>query len=233
MTARNSATKRPRVIGVIASRADLGRAVRMCNPPDLFELRLDRLAGIVDQLENKLPRLRAPLIITARHPQEGGGNKLSLRQRRDVLTRFLPHADYVDVELRSASALRSLVTLATQKKVRCIISFHNFKSTPPLRVLRAKARAAKTHGADIFKVATRTDTPGQLARLLDFTAKKDIDLPVSAMGIGKLGTISRVLLARAGSALVYGSVGAETDIEGQLSLKQLRALGIGTMTKSE
>ena len=205
----------------------------MPKPPDLFELRLDRLAGIVDQLENKLPRLRAPLIITARHPQEGGGNKLSLRQRRDVLTRFLPHADYVDVELRSASALRSLLTLAKQKKVRCIISFHNFKSTPPLRVLRTKARAAKTHGADIFKIATRTDTPGQLARLLDFIAKKDIDLPVSAMGIGKLGAISRVLLARAGSALVYGSVGAETDIEGQLSLKQLRALGIGTITKSE
>jgi len=232
MTVRNSATKRPRVIGVVASRADLGRAVRMCNPPDLFELRLDRLAGIVDQLENKLPRLRAPLIITARHPQEGGGNKLSLRQRRDVLTRFLPHADYVDVELRSASALRSLLTFAKQKRVRRIISFHNFKSTPPLRVLRAKARAAKTHGADIFKVATRTDTPVQLARLLDFVAKKDIDLPVSAMGIGKLGAISRVLLARVGSALVYGSVGAETDIEGQLSLKQLRALEVAPRRES-
>ena len=232
MTVRNSATKRPRVIGVVASRADLGRAVRMCNPPDLFELRLDRLAGIVDQLENKLPRLRAPLIITARHPQEGGGNKLSLRQRRDVLTRFLPHADYVDVELRSASALRSLLTLAKQKKVRRIISFHNFKSTPPPRVLVAKARAAKAHGADIFKVATRTDKPVQLARLLDFIAKKDIGLSVSAMGIGKLGAISRVLLARVGSALVYGSVGAETDIEGQLSLKQLRALEVAPRRES-
>src|SRR5437667_6540910 len=233
MTARNSATKRPRVIGVIASRADLGRALRMRKPPDLFELRLDRLAGIVDQLENKLPRLAAPLIIPARHPQEGGGKKWSLRQRRDVLTRFLPHADYVDVELRSASALRSLLMLAKQKKVRRIISFHNFKSTPPLRVLRAKARAAKAHGADIFKVAARTDTPVQLTRLLDFIAKKEIDLPVSAMGIGELGAISRVLLARAGSALVYASVAAGTDIEGQLSLKQLRTLGIGTMTKSE
>ena len=233
MTARSSATQRPRVIGVIASRADLDRALQMRRPPDLLELRLDRLAGIVEQLENKLPRLRAPLIITARHPQEGGANNLPLRQRRDLLTRFLPHADYVDVELRSASALRSLLMLAKQKKVRRIISFHNFKSTPPLRVLRAKARAAKAHGADIFKVAARTDTPVQLARLLDFIAKKEIDLPVSAMGIGELGAISRVLLARAGSALVYASVAAGTDIEGQLSLKQLRTLGIGTMTKSE
>jgi 3-dehydroquinate dehydratase-1 len=228
MTARSSATKRPCVIGVIASRADLGHATRMRSPPDLFELRLDRLAGTVDQLESKLPRLRAPLIITARHPQEGGANKLTLGGRRDLLTRFLPYARYVDVELRSASALRSLLTLAKQKKVQRIISFHDFKSTPLLRVLHAKALTAKTHGADIFKVATRTDTPVQLARLLDFITGKDIDLPVSAMGIGKLGAISRVLLGRAGSTLVYGSVGAQTDIEGQLSLKQLRALGIAS-----
>jgi 3-dehydroquinate dehydratase-1 len=226
MTARSSATHRPRIVGVIASRADLGRALRMRKPPDLFELRLDHLAGVVDQLENKLPRLRAPLIITVRHPQEGGANNLSLRLRRDLLTRFLPHAHYVDVELRSASALRSLLISAKQKKVRRIISFHNFEATPPPRVLVAKARAAKACGANIFKVATRTDTPIEFTRLLDFLTKKDIDLPVSAMGIGKLGAISRVLLARAGSALIYASVGAGTDIEGQLSLEQLRALGI-------
>jgi 3-dehydroquinate dehydratase-1 len=228
MTARSSATQRPRVVGMIVSRADLDRALQMRRPPDLFELRLDRLAGIVDQLENKLPRFCAPLIITARHPQEGGANKLTLGERRDLLTRFLAHAHYVDIELRSASALRSLLTLAKRKKMRRIISFHDFKSTPPPGVLHAKARAAKAHGADIFKVATRTDTPIQLARLLDFIAKKDIDLSVSAMGIGRLGAISRVLLARAGSALVYASVAAGTDIEGQLSLKQLRALGIAS-----
>src|SRR5437773_10532859 len=152
MTARSSATKLPLVVGVIASRADLGRALAMRNPSDLFELRLDRLAGIVDQLENNLPRLRVPLIITARHPREGGANKLSVRQRRDLLTRFLPHADYIDVELRSASALLSLLTLAKHKKVRSIISFHNFKSTPLPPVLVAKARAAKACGANIFKI---------------------------------------------------------------------------------
>lgn len=241
MTARSSVNDRgrPRVVGVIASRADLDRALRIRNLPDLFELRLDSLAHIVDELENKLPSLRVPLIITARHPQEGGANKLSIRKRRNLLTRFLRRASYVDVELRSASALRSLLRLAERKKVRRIISFHNFKSTPQLRVLRAKARAAKTQGADIFKVATRTDTPAQLARLLDFMSREkpvlsrakrsrmDVNLPISAMGIGKLGAISRVLLARCGSVLVYGSVAAATDIEGQLSLEQLRALGIG------
>jgi hypothetical protein len=40
------------------------------------------------------------------------------------------------------------------------------------------------------------------------------------------------LLARAGSELVYASVGETSDIEGQLSLKQFRALGIGRGVKS-
>src|SRR5438874_6236537 len=233
VTERRSAKDRQRlrVVGVITSANDLDFAMRMRSPPDLFELRLDHLVRMVDELENKLSRLRAPLIITARHSQEGGANKLTLRERRDLLSRFLRRARYVDVELRSASALRSVLELAREKNVRRIISFHSLKSTPGSRSLRRKARAAKAHGADIFKVTTRTDTPAQLARLIDFIMEKDADLSVSAMGIGKLGVISRILLACCGSALVYGSVAAATDIEGQMSLEQLRASGIGTKQK--
>ncbi len=227
MMARRWTKRRTRVVGVIASRADLERALRMRRPPDLFELRLDRLADIADQVENVVPKLRTPLVITARHPHEGGARKLRLRQRRDLLARFLNHAQHIDVELRSARALRSILTLAEEKNIRRIISFHNFKSTPSARILAAKAREARSHGADIFKVATRTDTPIELGRLVEFMTSRPLDLAVAVMGIGKLGAISRVLLARAGSVLIYASVGAATDVEGQLSLEQLRALGFG------
>src|SRR5262249_46579963 len=158
------------------------RAVRMRRPPDLFEIRLDRLAAaLVDQLENMLPRLGAPLIITARHPDEGGAGKLSIRKRRALLTRFLTCADYVDIELRSARAMQSLLTLAGKKKICRIISFHSFKSTPSARLLSAKARKAKAHHADIFKVATRTDKPVELGRLLDFVTNSHVNLPLAVM----------------------------------------------------
>ena len=227
MTGRRSTKRHPRVVGVIASCDDLEQALRMRRPPDLFELRLDRLAGIVGRVETKLPKLRAPLIITARHPNEGGSGRLSLRQRRALLSRFLTHADYLDVELRSTRALQALLAIAKTKNVRRIISFHNFKSTPSERILATKAREAKSQGADIFKVATRTDTPMELGRLVEFMTSNRLDLAVAVMGFGKLGAISRVLLARAGSVLIYASVGAATDVEGQLSLEQLRALGFG------
>jgi 3-dehydroquinate dehydratase I len=209
------------------SSTDVDLAIRMRHPPDLFELRLDRLVRLIDRLENKISKLRAPLIVTARHPMEGGANRLSPLQRRNLLARFLPRARYVDIELRSAPVFRSLLQLARKQNVRRIISVHHLKSTPSPDRLRAQARAAKAYGADIFKVATNTDTPTQLTRLIDFATAKDLDVSVSAMGIGKLGAASRVLLACSGSALVYVSLG-QSDVEGQISLQRFRALGIGS-----
>jgi 3-dehydroquinate dehydratase-1 len=199
----------------------------MGKPPDLFELRLDRLVHWIDTLERKISRLRAPLVITARHPMEGGANRLSPLQRHNLLAQFLPCARYLDIELRSAPIFRSLLPRARKQNVQRIISVHHLKSTPSPDRLRAQARAAKAYGADIFKVATRTDTPAQLTRLIDFATAKDLDVSVSAMGIGKLGAASRVLLACSGSALVYVSLG-RSDIEGQISLQRFRALGIGS-----
>jgi 3-dehydroquinate dehydratase I len=216
--------RRPRIVGVITSSAEFDLAIRMKEPPDLFELRLDRLVRVIDRVENKISRLRVPLVITARDPMEGGANRLSPSERNNLLTRFLSRARYVDVELRSVPVFVSLLRLARREKVRRIISVHHLKSTPSPSRLRAQARAAKTYGADFFKVATRTDTPAQLTRLLDFAAARDVDIAVSAMGIGKLGAASRVLLACCGSALVYVSLG-RSDIEGQMSLDQLRAFG--------
>ena len=223
---RKRAASGQRVVGVITSAAELDIAARMRRPPDLFELRLDLLLHRVAHLEKKVQRLPVPLIITARSPHEGGANSLSIAKRRDLLMRFLPYANYIDVELRSAVGLRSVLRLAHEKRLKRIISYHNFKSTPVLPVLLTKARTAKAHGADIFKIATRTETPIDLTRLLNLVMDENTPITVSAMGIGKLGAISRVLLAQAGSALVYASVGTRANIEGQLSLAQLQELGI-------
>ena len=222
----------PQIVGVITSPPDLQFAIAMRKPPDLFELRLDCLYGMVDQLEREMSILSAkgqtrrgessPVIITARDPREGGANNLSRKERQELLLRFLPRAKYVDVELRSARAFKTLLASARKQNVRRILSFHDFKSTPSPRGLRAKAALAKVQGADIFKIATRTDTPAQLARLIDFVTDKDVDLPVSAMGIGRLGAISRLLLARCGSVLNYAAL-HHSQIEGQLPIELLRS----------
>jgi len=221
MTARRRVKiERPFIVGVIASPAELDRALRIRNPPDFFELRLDLLGESVD--EEKLSRLRRPLIIAARDPREGGANNLSIRKRRNLLGLFLPHAAFLDVELRAAHVLRSTIDRAHKRNVELILSFHDFNSTPSVGRLWTMARKARSLGAVVFKVATRTDRPAQLTRLLTFAAKADVDLPLSVMGIGKLGLKSRRELMRRGSILNYAHLG-RSSLPGQPSLELLQS----------
>lgn len=211
----------PQIVGVISSRADLRRAVGMRNPPDLFELRLDAAVARIEETQDAIGKLRAPLIITARHPREGGFNDLSSRARCGLLRKFLPHAAWVDIELRSAGPLATVLEEARAKKIRAIISFHDLKDTPRPARLDEIARAAHSLGADFLKIATRTDTRRQLTRLLDFFEQRRVEMKMAAMGIGRLGQISRLEFARRGSAFNYAHLGIP-HTAGQLSIAQLR-----------
>jgi 3-dehydroquinate dehydratase I len=210
------------IVGVIFSRADLRRAVRMPNPPDFFEVRLDAFADRLDAVKTAIEKLRRPLIMTARHPREGGANQLSLRARRVLLVQFLPHAAWVDIELRSARALAAVWAEAKSRHVRRIISFHDFRGTPSRARLDRIARAAQSLGADVLKIATRTDTPAQFARLFEFFATTAPHFPVAAMGLGRLGRKSRLQLRRCGSVLNYAHLG-DAPLPGQPSLRELRS----------
>lgn len=218
-------------VGVIFSRADLRRALRMRRPPDFFELRLDRLIHCIEEIREAAGRLSAPLIVTARDPREGGANKLPTIRRRALLFEFLPHAHFVDVELRSAKALQAVLQTATEKKISVIISFHDLQATPPRSQLDKIAERARSLGAAIVKIATRTDTRRQLDTLLDFFDRQSGPSDLAAMGIGRLGRIARLELARRGSALNYGHLGAPAAA-GQLSVRELHKFAEGAITVS-
>ncbi|HSP44731.1 MAG TPA: type I 3-dehydroquinate dehydratase [Chthoniobacterales bacterium] len=214
---------RPKTVGVIFSRADFRRALRMRKPPDLFELRLDRLIASIDEVSAASLGLPAPFIATARAPREGGANDLSTSRRRALLLAFLPRAAWVDIEFRSARSLAAVSKSAAAHHAGTIISFHDFKTTPPAAQLEDIVSGAVSLGADLIKVATRTDTPAQLETLLDFFERKRRTANVVAMGIGKLGRISRVELARRGCLLNYGHLGSPAAA-GQLAIADLRRI---------
>ena len=209
------------IVGVIFSRADFQRAIRMRNPPDFFELRLDGLAGSIETVRQGIDKLPAPFIITARPSREGGANQLSPRNRRDLLLAFLSRAAYVDIELRSARALAPVLRAARAKNIGVIVSFHDFQGTPSAPRLDEIARKAQSLGPDFVKIATRTDTPAELNRLLDFFERARGARNIVLMGIGKLGRKSRPELARHGCALNYGHLGI-SRVAGQLSIPELR-----------
>lgn len=208
------------LVGVIASPAALGKAISLRNPPDFFELRLDTLYRSLGQIDRAIPKLRAPLIVTARHPKEGGLNALRAGTRRELLLRYLASATFIDLELRSVRQMDPVLKKMRRRKIRLIISCHELHDTPRLSELNRKAHEGATSGADLFKIATRTDTPAQLARLISFYEASRTLLPIAAMGIGQLGAESRRRLAQLGTALIYASLDA-ASVEGQPSLRNL------------
>jgi 3-dehydroquinate dehydratase-1 len=211
-----------RVVGVIASPVALVRATRLRRPPDFFELRLDALRDSLGEVERMIPQLRAPLILTARHPAEGGVGGLPAGRRRALLQRFLDDAALVDLELRSVRQMKTLRDEMRRRGIGLLLSLHDFRETPSAGALHRLATSAAAIRPAIFKIVTRTDTPTQLDRLIAFVqAANRPEFPIAAMGLGKLGARSRRQLDRLGSVLTYVALG-EPNVQGQPSLSQLR-----------
>lgn len=194
----------PNVVGSVHSLESLQKAARLAaDAVDILEIRLDLLIEVLPQLRKTLPKLPFPLLLTARHPREGGHGDLSVSARRDLLTEFLPCASGVDLELRSLDPLADVADLVAQRGVRLVISCHNFQKVPSLPELADLRRRAQKSGADIFKIAAQLHSAKDLGRMLSlFPASHGMHL--SVMGMGDFGRVSRLLFARMGSVLNYG-----------------------------
>jgi 3-dehydroquinate dehydratase-1 len=147
---------------------------------------------------------------------------MTARERRALYGDFLEVAGMVDIELRWAGPMKIAIRQAHAAGVGVILSHHDFHGTPPPRKLRDLARRARDAGAGIFKIATLTQTPRDLAVLIEFLADEKKVLPLAVMGMGTYGKVSRLALAQAGSCLNYGYLGGP-NASGQWPVAVLKA----------
>jgi 3-dehydroquinate dehydratase-1 len=187
---------------------------------DVLELRVDHFAADPDALLAAAGKLPAPLIVTARHPREGGFGNLGAARREQLYWQFLPFAAYLDVELRSVERMGGVLAAARQNGVQVIVSDHHFQRTPSASVLHQRWKTAIRAGASIVKVAGRIDRAADLGRLLTLMEHAPSGA-VSVMGMGPLGKVSRLLFARLGSCLNYGYLHA-AQVPGQWEATELK-----------
>ena len=191
---------------------------------DVVELRLDLLKAGAEELLRLLEAVETPLLVTARHPDEGGGQGgLDARQRWSLVEPFLSRASLWDVELRSLGDLRDGIRQAQAAGVGVFGSFHDFERTPSEEVLEGAAGMAEAWGLAAVKGATFLQTAEDLARLVRFTGRER-RARVCAMGMGALGPVSRLALAKCGSVLNYGYLGANGNAPGQWPARRLKAV---------
>jgi len=115
-----------------------------------------------------------------------------------------------------------VIRLAKRRKKKVIISYHNFKETPPDQQLVKLIRKGKAKGGDIIKLAVMSRTEEDVTRLLGLTYQHRDD-HIITISMGKKGRISRIVAPLFGSLLTYGYVDSPIA-PGQLSIGELKKM---------
>lgn len=189
---------------------------------DVIELRLDTLNLPPGAIRTALAGNATPILLTARHPAEGGQGSADSAGRMALIEPLLDLAAIIDLELRSAMEMKPLIDKAHTRSVQVIGSFHDFQATPVDEILRGAISFAQPAGLDGVKLATFINTTADLTRLITLTSEPQ-RLRLSCMGMGPWGRVSRLVLAKCGSLLNYGYIG-ESNAPGQWPAARLKEM---------
>jgi len=225
-----SAPHNPLIVGTIHEEAALAEAVSLPHEAvDLLEWRVDALAQ-PHQPTPLPPALPAPILVTVRHPAEGGLHGWPANQREAAYLKLLPQAAALDLELRSWHQMPRLRDAARERAVPIIASFHDFAATPDDATLRQIVDQAAEAGASLCKIACQLRDERDLDRLA-LLLLQSTALPLAVMGMGSLGKRSRLAYAIVGSRLNYGYLG-NIQVSGQWHAPRFREhlleMGFGT-----
>ncbi|MFH2070999.1 MAG: type I 3-dehydroquinate dehydratase [Elusimicrobiota bacterium] len=218
---------KPKKVAVIRSYGEVKKIKN--SGADVIELRVDLLNKNIASDPRKIVRFikrikgsaGLPVITTIRLKNEGGKFSGSEKSRLAIFKKIIPYADYIDIELNS-SIFDAVCGLAKNKKK--IVSYHNFKMTPPGASIKHILERYKKTGLFrsprqcILKIACMVKNKRDLSRLLAFTEKYAKKWRVSVIPMGKCGQPGRIIAPSLGSVLSYFSA-SKPVAPGQITLK--------------
>ena len=198
-------------------------AIKQANPlADLIELRVDYLRNA--ELGLLFQNRKKPFIVTHRRKEEGGRYRGDERKRLGVLQEAIDLGiDYVDVELATErSWLQGLIR--NKRSTRIILSFHDFRKTPPQKELQKLLNQMVRLEADVIKIvsfARSWEDNLNILSLLPFA--KERKQKIVAFCMGEKGKISRIFSPFLGAAWTYASLNqSKTSAPGQLTAQALK-----------
>lgn len=201
--------------------------------PDVIELRVDAWSFITDKHTslNVLREIRnltdIPLLLTCRSHLEGGFQEIATEVRNAFYKGAIEEklVDFVDIELASGyEEIRNLKQIAATRGVYTVVSFHDFKKTPPKEVIFATIAREIAFGGDVAKVAVMPQSMEDVLALMEATlmARREFsDTPLITMSMGSLGSITRIAGWLFGSDLTF-AVGVASSAPGQIPADELR-----------
>ena len=190
-----------------------------CN---VIEIRIDLLMSVPD-LKQKISKINAPILLTCRHPDEGGPEEFrDSIKRQSVITPLIQYASALDIEIDQAEHMKSILELAKSEGLLSLLSFHDFIGTPEKKHLQNKVSEGYERGADVVKIATTTNSFKDIISLMTLFDLFDSH-HLSVMGMGRLGMASRLLAAQSGSVLNYAAL-QSASVPGQWEVNDFKKI---------
>lgn len=185
------------------------------NGADILELRIDAMEdplsvdvkGIINDIEH-------PVIATNRMKAEGGFFKGTEEERVKILIESAEYAEFIDIELQTEDKYLSKVIKASKST---IISYHDFKGTPPCSELLNVVRRELEIG-DIAKFAVMPTSINDTLVVLEVLSQVENTVGIS---MGDIGKYTRVVAPLFGSPITFASLDKESA-PGQMDIKNTK-----------
>jgi 3-dehydroquinate dehydratase/shikimate dehydrogenase len=181
----------------------------------LVELRIDCLRS-TPNMKRILAERFTPLIFTVRRGVDGGLWRLD-EEKRVLLIReaIAAGVDYIDLEIDVADKIPRF------GKTKRIISYHNFKKTPPPLELQEYIHQMADLNADVVKFATMANSLAEASKVLELASQGEV--PTIGIAMGDVGSFTRLLAGKYGAPFTYSGFNPDRQFApGQPKFKELQ-----------
>lgn len=197
---------------------------------DYFEVWLDYITDLDESfLKNLVDVLGNKLIVLLRR-KNLEPMKINFKERLVILSILKNLHIFIDLDIVVNKKELDYLKL-NKNSFATLISYHNYKQTPPDRSLRALVTKMKSYHPAIIKIASFCKTPSDALRLLELQQRLKPQRHI-VLGMGEFGTITRVFGTLWGNEMIFAPAEeTEHSAPGQLTKTALEkifdALGKG------
>ena len=189
---------------------------------DYAEIRFDFLnPNLVPDALQQIKKDLRKCVCTLRPVSEGGKFSGSEKNRISIMKLIAEYNPFLlDIELNSLSKNKNLQRYLKSTGTDILVSWHNFKQTPGISVLKKKLAQMKKFSNNI-KIVTMAKSVNDATRVLSLY--KNNNTKLIAFSMGNYGRISRILCLFLGSPYTYVSLGKPVA-PGQFSVDEVKSI---------
>jgi len=189
---------------------------------DYAEIRFDFLnPNLVPDALQQIKKDLRKCVCTLRPVSEGGKFSGSEKNRISIMKLIAEYNPFLlDIELNTLSKNKNLQRYLKSTGTDILVSWHSFKQTPGISVLKKKLAQMKKFSNNI-KIVTMAKSVNDATQVLSLY--KNNNTKLIAFSMGNYGRISRILCLFLGSPYTYVSLGKPVA-PGQFSVDEVKSI---------